>query len=243
MLFKSFFILAAIGFTAAKVPSYIHVCGRRNPKLGECVIESVKALNDHIRDGIPELDVPPIEPLYIPSVPLADMQDFKAIGRNITLSGLSYHILHSVEFKFTDDGGMVHIECEFPNVKMHALYDVTARILVPIKGNGPITITTKNVRANVKLTFKVVNRGGVPHVYFPAMTTQLTVTDFDVDFVAENFDKVLQDAVSQALGSSHKEVLEFTKPNLEKAISERVLQISNQICKHFTYDELLPDTE
>ncbi|XP_017883743.2 uncharacterized protein LOC108627161 [Ceratina calcarata] len=75
------------------------------------------------------------------------------------------------------------------------------------------------------------------------MTTMLTIKEFDVDFVAENFDKILQDAVTQALSSTHQEVLDVTKPNLEKAISERILKIGNQMCKHFTYDELLPDRE
>lgn len=237
-------IFSIIGLAAAEVPSYIHVCGRRNPKLGECIINSVRALKEQIRNGIPELDVPPVEPLFIDTVEMAEMQNFKAIGRNISLNGLSNHTIHSVKVEFTDDGGIVYIDLEFPEVRLDALYDVTARILVPIKGKGPINITTRNVRANVKLIFKVVPRGGRNNVYFSSMTTLLTINDdFDIHFVADNFDKVLQDAVSQALGSSHKEVLEATKPNLEKTISERILQICNQICKHFTYDELLPDRE
>lgn len=75
------------------------------------------------------------------------------------------------------------------------------------------------------------------------MTTKLDVKDYDVKFEAQNFDKSLHDAISQALGSSHKEILDATKPNLEKVISETVLNMANKICKHFTYDELFPDRE
>lgn len=93
----------------------------------------------------------------------------------------------------------------------------------------------------MKLIFKIVERNGKRYMFFPSMTTHLSVKDFTVKFEAVNFDKTLQQAVTQALGSSHQEILDATRPNIEKAISEKCLEIANKICKHFTYDELFPD--
>ncbi|KOC69862.1 hypothetical protein WH47_07072 [Habropoda laboriosa] len=126
---------------------------------------------------------------------------------------------------------------------MEAIYNVTAKILVPIVGQGPIYLSAKDVNAKVRMNYKIVEHKGKRYMYFPSMTTRLTVKDFDVKFELTNFDKALQQAVSQALGNSHQEILDATKPNIEKAISQRCLEMANKICKHFTYDELFPDRE
>ncbi|CAK9833903.1 Putative beta-carotene-binding protein [Anthophora retusa] len=236
-----FFFVAVVGHAAAEVPSYIQICGAKNPNLDDCVVKSVTALHDKLRDGIPELEIPPGEPLIINKVVLADMPNFKALGSNIKLSGLTnYRINHlHVDLKKQQ----IDIDLTFPESRMEAIYNITARILVPIVGKGPISLTAKDVNAIVKTTFKIVDHNGKRYIYFPSMTTRLNVKDFTVKFEVTNFDKTLQEAVSQALGSSHQEVLEATTPNIEKAISERCLELANKICKHFTYDELFPDRE
>ncbi|XP_017797347.1 PREDICTED: uncharacterized protein LOC108578507 [Habropoda laboriosa] len=242
MFFKQLLIFAAVvGYAAAEVPSYFQICGARNPKLDDCVIESVAALTGKLREGIPDLDIPPSEPLIISKVVLADIPNFQAIGTNIKLRGVSnYHINHlHVDLKKQQ----IDIDVNFPENRMEAIYNVTAKILVPIVGQGPIYLSAKDVNAKVRMNYKIVEHKGKRYMYFPSMTTRLTVKDFDVKFELTNFDKALQQAVSQALGNSHQEILDATKPNIEKAISQRCLEMANKICKHFTYDELFPDRE
>lgn len=93
------------------------------------------------------------------------------------------------------------------------------------------------------MNYKLVDRNGKKFMFFSSMTTQLGLKEYKLDFKADNFDKTLQEAVTNALGDSHTEVLQATKPNIEKAISEWCLKMANKICKHFSYDELFPDRE
>ncbi|XP_076621689.1 uncharacterized protein LOC143342091 [Colletes latitarsis] len=235
------FVVVVVGFANAEVPSYIHICGARNPKLDECVIQSVEALAPKLRKGIPELDIPPVDPLTIDRVQISNSPDFKAMATNIKLRGIQpYH----VNFLHVDlEKQRVDIDLQFDEIRLNADYAVNARILVPISGNGPITLSTKDVNTKLHLDYKLVERNGKKYVYFWSITTHLDVKDYTVKFEAENFDKILQEAVRQALGNSHREILEATRPNLEKAISQKGLEMANKICKHFTFDELFPDRE
>lgn len=243
MMFSNQILLftTVLSLAVAKVPSYIHVCGAKNPKLDDCVINSVISLRDKLRVGIPELDIPPVEPLKIERIQLTDMPDFKTYGTNMELRGLlTYHIkfLH-VDLKKQ----RIDIDVKFDETKLNAMYNVTAKILVPITGSGPISLTTNNVDAKVKITYKLVERRGEKYVYFDSMKIHLNIKDYDLTFDSDTFDKTLKDAIVQVLGSSHQEVLDATRPNVEKAISETVLNMANKICKHFTFDELLPNRE
>lgn len=235
------FVAFLVGFAAAEVPSYIPVCGMKNPKLDECIENSVIALREKLRQGIPELDIPPAEPLKIDQMKLMDQPNFKAIASDIKLVGLlTYKINH---LHFDMEKQQIDIDVNFDNIKLDALYDVNAKIIVPIVGKGPITLSTDNVGAKVILHYKFVEHGGKRYSYFSSMTLDLDVKDYDVEFRADNFDKTLQDAIRQAMGDSHQEILAATKPNLEKGISEIVLSMANKICKHFAFDELFPDRE
>ena len=98
--------------------------------------------------------------------------------------------------------------------------------------------------AKVSLKFQTVERRGRKLMYFPTMTTKLTVSDYKANFrPSAGKDSPIVEAINSVLVNSSKEIIESMTPNLEKAISQKVLDVANRICKHFTYDELFPDTE
>lgn len=51
----------------------------------------------------------------------------------------------------------------------------------------------------------------------------------------------LAEIINNFIGSNQEEVIKSFKPALEEAISKRVILLSNDIVKHFTYEELFPD--
>jgi hypothetical protein len=100
-----------------------------------------------------------------------------------------------------------------------------------------------NVMAKVSLKFQTIERRGQRLLYFQSMTTKLVVTDYIADFESKNGGKSnpLSEAINSVLVNSKEEIIQSMTPNLEKAVSEMILNISNRICKHFTYDELFSD--
>lgn len=242
MLLKVLLLFAAVASCASdEIPSYMHVCGKRNPNLDQCIINSVNDLAGTLRKGVPELNIPSSEPFTMDKVKLADMPNFKAYGTNIKIYGLpSYHI-NSVHMDLEKQ--RIDVDLNFGEVKLVADYNVTARILVPIVGGGPITLTSSDVGAKVRLNYELVERKGKQYMYFSSMTTKLDIKDFKAKFQSQNFDHTIQEAINQALGSSHKEIIETTRPNIENAISEKCLELANKLCQRFTYDQLFPDRE
>lgn len=138
----SFILLLFFSSTTKKKASYIQICGRRNPALDKCIENSVNSLMPRLKNGLPELDVPPLEPLEMKEIKLAELDDFQAVATNCKLSGLSNFTLKSFVADF--DKKMFKMELTFPKVIMESDYDVKAKIIVPINEKGPIkTITGK----------------------------------------------------------------------------------------------------
>lgn len=75
------------------VADYIHKCKRSDPEVAKCIQHSVEALKPRLKSGIPELDVPPIEPFIVPEVVISRGNNpqaaFRAILHNIAVSGAS----------------------------------------------------------------------------------------------------------------------------------------------------------
>lgn len=131
---RRFLFILILYFTA----SYIKVCGRRNPQLDNCIRNSVEAMRAKLREGIPELKIPSIEPMYMDNVSLADLPNFKAFARDVRLHGLSNFIVDNLHSDL--EKNQFEVELTFKEVTLKADYDVNAKILVPVAGTGPINI-------------------------------------------------------------------------------------------------------
>lgn len=100
----------------------------------------MEGLRDKLREGMPELDVPPLEPLFLKGLPLSDTETFRAHADNVTVWGLTN--FEVIKFHDDFDKMKLDIEVRFKKIELDADYDINAKILVPIKGNGPIHIVT-----------------------------------------------------------------------------------------------------
>lgn len=52
---------------------------------------------------------------------------------------------------------------------------------------------------------------------------------------------LMNDIIHNFLGENNKEILKTIIPIIENIISEYIIDRSNSIVKHFTYEELFPD--
>ena len=76
------------------------------------------------------------------------------------------------------------------------------------------------------------------------MTTKLKIKDYQANYtLSDDPENAIREAIHTVLGTSRQEIIESITPAIEKAVSKKVLEIANRICRNFTYDELLPDRE
>ncbi|XP_034934982.1 uncharacterized protein [Chelonus insularis] len=236
-------IIFLTSFVLAEVPSYLHVCGRRDPDLDNCILKSVDAVRAKLLEGIPELDVPPLEPLLLPEgLPLANAVDLKASAKNVklwnatTFSASDFHAdLEKKQFSY---------KLHFDSLKVEGDYEIDAKVLIPIHGVGFIDIDTSDINADIFLGYKLINTKKGQQLYFTTMSCKIKIGDYKCEFRAvDTPSATLSDAINSVINSNRQEILESIIPVLEKAISRKVLEIANSICKNFTYDELFPDRE
>ncbi|CAD6236479.1 GSCOCG00008204001-RA-CDS [Cotesia congregata] len=228
VLVCSFFISALVLVTFAQVPSYIKVCGRKNPQLNLC---------------IPELNVPAIEYLEIEEgLPLANSNEIKASAKQVKLLGLPGFIINNIKMDL--NAKSIDIDVSFKEVQLEGDYDVTAKIIVPVSGKGPIKIDAHDVTAKVSIHYRLVNTKKGQRMHFPSMTCKLRIASYHSKFIPnDSQDATFSEAINSVINNSQQEILDGIIPSLERSISRKILELANKVTKNFTYDELFPDRE
>ncbi|KYN02901.1 hypothetical protein ALC62_06300 [Cyphomyrmex costatus] len=133
VIFTLAFITVHIG---AEIPSYIHVCGRRDPNLEQCIINNVENLKGKICDGIPELGIPSGNPYTFDKLLITDGPNTKIYIRDAKVMGAC-----DFDIKFLHaDIDRLHFDVEivFKRIEINTTYDFNIRLLVPIAYKGLI---------------------------------------------------------------------------------------------------------
>lgn len=74
MVFNPYFLtlkniktnLKSVSFTADYFPS----CKRNDPQIEKCVLNGLEAMKPYLKDGIPEVNIPALDPFTVPTLKL-----------------------------------------------------------------------------------------------------------------------------------------------------------------------------
>lgn len=106
----------------------MQICKRNVPSLANCLKESTEALRPYLRDGIPEMHLPPIEPLLVPHAELDTGESFKATFDNFLVYGLTNYTLKNIDVDL--DKNSVDLDLLFPFVRTTGDYKLKGRLLI-----------------------------------------------------------------------------------------------------------------
>lgn len=76
------------------------MCKANDPNLGQCIIKSIEQLTPRLKVGIPELEVPGLEPLHLDEIKLRSGPNSAKINANITdiqVWGPSDFVIHEIK--------------------------------------------------------------------------------------------------------------------------------------------------
>jgi len=244
-MFLSFVILQAF-FSASfggAVPDYIHVCKRDPDTISNCVRESIEHLRPKLVEGIPELNVPGIEPLIIHElvVDQGNLVQLKAVGRDVKVNGASNFKLKKLDVDL--DRPEVRARIYFPRLEFDGKYDLDARLVVvaPFHGKGDIRANATKCLADVVMHIKVIEKKGVKYLKFTQVDLDIDVGDFTMEITnLFNGDVQLGDLANQLVTNNKAEFLRAIKPYVERTTSNIVKKIANRIASAYTYDDIIP---
>lgn len=143
----------------------MHICTRNEPNINECIKHSIEVLRPFLVRGIPEIDIPSIDPIDIGDLLVAEHTRSNGIqitAKDIKSYGASSFVIKNLQWVFLREkiyfyllidslwpwnkiqfyrvveyGGRYDVEVFFPKMEVEGTYDVSGQvILLPIKGNG-----------------------------------------------------------------------------------------------------------
>lgn len=227
------------------LPSYIKVCKANEPDLAKCIIDSVNALRPYLEKGIPELDVPPLEPLLLDEIKLRSGPSSTKIDANFTNVKVwgpsTYQIL---ELKPDVKNMIFAFKILIPELKFKGNYEIDMNILfVKYKGSGPMEGSFTNYHADCLMKgHKIKLDDGNDYLKFDKMILKLDIGKSVLKM--ENLfheDPIIAKATDEVIGDNTELFVNEIKPTLEKSLADKFTDISNKLTLKFTYQELFPE--
>ncbi|PNF17372.1 hypothetical protein B7P43_G02970 [Cryptotermes secundus] len=134
-----FALVAVLTSEAAKLPSTIKLCRKKDPNMNECLRASIKNAIREMKSGLPEIQLIPVDPLFMTKVTIQDGAG-RPVNINLELnnvknSGFSESDIEAARIDF--DKHIIEADVFLKFSKLEADYVMNGKFLVlPIKGNG-----------------------------------------------------------------------------------------------------------
>ncbi|XP_071440006.1 protein takeout-like [Hetaerina americana] len=232
-------LLVVAGVTSQEVeqkfetPEYILPCEKEDRDLNACIKNTFNHLRPYLVKGIPELEMPPIEPLKIDKMAMENGHgpvNVRAVFTNLTVHGASNYSVVAVKSDLATyrlDLGM-----KIPKITATGHYEVTGNVLLlPVRSRGDFLSSFSDVTALAKIYGKeekeAFGRMG------PFMRTEKLVVDFALgkarfrvrDLL--NGDNLLGVAMNQFLNQNSIEIINEMKPAASASIARLFKKILN----------------
>lgn len=240
-LFVVQFVVLFISFvecSKTKLPDYITKCPEKDPNLEKCVANLVEKIRPHLKEGIPELGVPKMEPLIIPEVHFSRGDLFKAVGKNVVVYGGTNFKVRDLKLDMQKNVFLLSVF--LPKITFEADYDVNALIIVPIKGRGPMTGNATKIVGDALLKGKRYKKDGETYLKFVNLDLNIDIGDYNMKLRnLFNGNKALNDNVNFVINDNKEELKRDLKPLVQTVISKLILDLVNSIFNNFSLDDVL----
>ncbi|XP_048513988.1 circadian clock-controlled protein daywake-like isoform X3 [Athalia rosae] len=232
------------GSAIAVLPPYIVACKKNEPKFNECIFNTIEGLREKLIPGIPELEVPPLEPFELKNIrllrgPVGARLDVNLT--NIEVKGPSSFKVHNLKSNLKDN--TFTFKLTFDELSFKGKYQMDATVLLlRLSGKGDISGNFTGYSSDVILRGEKVLREGVEYLNFERMKLNIKIGVAKVH-LTDLFggDPVLGTATNEVLNANSALFLEEIKPVLESSLADLFTEIANKITRSFTYKELFPD--
>ncbi|KAF7282494.1 hypothetical protein GWI33_002598 [Rhynchophorus ferrugineus] len=238
LLFLVLQILAVYG--ESELPDFLRVCKRNEPNLSSCIVDSIENLRPYLITGVPEYNIPSIEPLIMENLLADETPNLKITVTNASAWGCSDFIIKNLSA--SSSFHEVNVDIDIPKLRIRSHYGVNGKILVlPIKGSGDLEANISDIRANAKFKTELYEKDGTTYLRHKHIKLKVLTGNGNVrleDIV--NGDTVLLKLINDIINKNLEPFLEQLMPLIERALEKVFLRIANGIIDTFTYDQLFP---
>ncbi|XP_049767360.1 protein takeout-like [Schistocerca cancellata] len=240
------FVLLLVAYAgAAQLPPSMKTCKQTDPDFSGCLKNALMDSRPILRQGIPSLGLPSIDPMHFTQISIKDTPD-RPVFLNLEFNeadmfGMGEGIVDTLDMKPGSYNMKAHIHSGVP-FRLVGPYKADGKVLVlPVKGEGISNITVPRLEADLEMTGQPVERDG--EVYWD-------VTDFKVNPHLEklvvdltglyNNDKALADNTLKFLNENSGEIAKELEPAIGEALGASFKEMARRLFAKVPYNSVFP---
>ncbi|XP_073983825.1 juvenile hormone binding protein 1 [Rhodnius prolixus] len=222
----------AINAQDIEIPPYVKHCKGSDPQLIECLIKALHHIRPYLAKGIPEIQMPAVEPFRMDDLSLAltsGPNGYKIVLRDMDIYGSSNFTV--TKLKLGQNGGPFEAKIKIPKMSIDARYTSSGvLIILPASGNGTFNANLGDILATVKGSVREVNRNGKAYLHVDKLDVDLTIKDarMSVHKIFNN-NRILTEATNLFLRENGQEILRIMMPQLRQKLAAVFKRVANQL--------------
>jgi len=201
-----------------------------------CFIDALHHLKPYLANGIPEIELPPVEPFRLDELSLAltsGPNGYKVTLSEIDLYGASNYNVSRL--KLSEGGKPFEAKIRMPELKLNSKYRSSGVLLIiPASGNGTFLGKFQDVNTIVRgkvSSHKRDNNATYLHVDALSVDIDIKTPRMHVKDVYRN-NRIIGDAMNLFLRENGQEVVKVMLPQLKKKLAVLFANIANQLLTH-----------
>ncbi|CAO1381475.1 unnamed protein product [Diamesa hyperborea] len=234
--FTIFFVLSIVAVSSTyaqkQPPPGFKLCKRSDPKIAGCLKEAMTDVLSLLKNGIKDLGVPDIEPLYIDAVSVEQggnsAVNLKQSFKDAYIHHLTDSVVQRTAVKF--DKFAMKTDAYTPRMDFVGDYKMEGKILVlPITGNGKANVSMHQLTTRHELRGDTFTKDD-GNVYLNITSYKIKFTPKYVTFFFGNLfngDKLLGDTMNNFMNQNWQPVFEGLIPGYELHFGNKFREIAN----------------
>jgi len=220
-----------------------------NTDVNKCLRQILEDLKPRLGAGIPEINLPPMDPLYLKSVsfhhgsgPIKILATFK----DVNATGLS--LFDKSDFTFDVKKRTLDFDLSIPHMRIVGNYELSGNLFFfPIGGAGGFWLNLGGIKAKGQGKLSVSAKNNLKSIQIKKIDIDLTIEMIKVH-LSNLFqgDQLLGTVINTFLNENANEIFEEVRPQIGIQVAEMVQLLSNRALASLSSDhfaDIRPDTE
>ncbi|XP_050456572.1 protein takeout [Cataglyphis hispanica] len=242
-IFTILFVVATIGVEAVRdIPEFLHICQIHDPQYETCVGNSINTLKPYLKEGVPEYNLPTMEPLKLKKLSVSPTSSMRIQMTDVNVYGASNFDVVKIKWNF--DKLFLVVDVVLPNLSVQGKYDIDGKILLlPIRGSGPTNGNFSNCFGIAKIqSERFFDENGIEKIRVVDFKMKISVDKGTLKFDnLFNGEPILGDLINSSINKNFDLFMVEFLPLVEMALSDAFKKISNNIIQQFSFTQLFPD--